>query len=165
MRSSSSTRSSGSPELDAAEQELRKSFRQITDDVLKMSNDEILFELLEKKMGKKEETKPTVEKKPRTVKFSVTDGKLPRVANEPGNPFLLRMPMTTSVPAKSKRTIALGVSCSLPLVLVRQGEAKLVPPNEELRVELGGEFMTQVGEDEIVARLYVLDNGEVEATR
>jgi hypothetical protein len=73
--------------------------------------------------------------------------------------------MTTSVPPKSKRTVALGVSCSLPLVFVRGGVAKLVPPNEELKVELGGEFTTMIGEDEIVARLYVLDNGNVEAVR
>jgi hypothetical protein len=145
--------------------------KSLDEDVAKIQADELVkfldMEFLKEieNMAKKEETKNEKTETSRKVKFSITDGKLPKKADEPGNPFLLRMPMTTSVPPKSKRTVSLGVSCALPLVMVRQGEAKLVPPNEELKVELGGEFVTTVGEDEVVARLYVLDNGNVEATR
>lgn len=93
------------------------------------------------------------------VKFSVSDGKMPKKTENAGAPFALRMPMNVTVPKGSTRPLKLGITCALPCIIVRASEAKLFAPGQEFVVDLAAHNDTLViGENEVVAHCFVIDN-------
>lgn len=93
------------------------------------------------------------------VKFDVTDGKAPRKIDTPGKPFGLRAPMDINVPVGVNRSLSLGLTCQLPVVVVDSAGASLYPPNTQLRANLTN---VNVSEGEVIAQAFVLDNSDVE---
>ena len=116
-----------------------------------------------KKFFKKEKPKEQTMAKKKTVKFKVTDGKQPKKLASVGGPFGLRAPMNVNIPARSTRTLKLGLSCELPvLVTVGDRPPEFFAPGVELSVTLGSRESTDFSEGEVVAKAFVLDNSDVE---
>lgn len=124
-----------------------------------------------KKLFKKEEQKKeehTMAK--RKVNFTVTDGSKPRKLEGPGKPFGLKLPFSVTLPPRTTREVNLGVSCELPLLVVPavlspglQVGVTTVTPGESVKVLLTSNSDTvTLSEGEIVARVYVIDNSDME---
>ena len=110
----------------------------------------------------KEESKMA---KKKTVKFKKLDGMLPRKSTQPGGPFELRLPIAVELQAHGTvKSFALGLSCELPVLVVRDSEAVFFAPGQELRVSIENKRDDQLslGPGEVVAKAYVLDNSDLE---
>ena len=104
------------------------------------------------------------------ISFKTTDGVKPRKLDGPGKPFGLRLPMSVNLPPRTSREIDLGVSCDVPVLLVpnlfslaAQSDVKFFGPGTALKVTIvSGNDHMNLGEGEVVAKVFVFDNSDME---
>jgi hypothetical protein len=98
------------------------------------------------------------------VKFKITDGLRPRKSEGSGKPFELRLPMDIAVASMSNTTVKLGLSCEVPLVVVRGTSIRVVAPGEDISIEIlnPNQATLALGMGEVVARGFCLDNSDCE---
>jgi hypothetical protein len=97
------------------------------------------------------------------VKFTLSDGVAPLQSEEPGRPFLLKMPINITIPSRVDSDLDLGVAVDRACVVVRGSVCTLFAPNTKLSVKLvnpAAEVLV-MGRGETVARLFVLDNSDL----
>lgn len=109
---------------------------------------------LEKKMAKR-----------KIVQFKKGDAPSPGRSDDLGRPFLLKLPVSVTLPATGSRSVRLGLSCNLPCFVCREDFVKVFAPGQELEVTLKNHDLASplvLGQGEVVARCFLLDSTELE---
>lgn len=92
------------------------------------------------------------------VKFTINDGIAPKKLDEPINIFKVFAPISFNVQARSKLEINLGITCNVPIILVRGSDVKLIAPYNDIRVIIDNviDETLSIGQNEAIAKLYPL---------
>lgn len=117
-----------------------------------------------KKILLKEDEEENMSRKKLVVEFKKTDGPTPGRSEQAGRPFLLKLPMSITLPPGATRVMKMGLSCNLPAIVCRRGETTIFAPGQELEVTLRNNEVNPLvlGEKEVVAQCFVLDNTDLE---
>ena len=102
------------------------------------------------------------------VNFKLTDGIKPKKMDSAGKPFGLKLPFAVTVAPNSIKEIDLGISCELPLLVISnfsdmsESKVKLVAPGERIVVTISTLSGVSLGDGEVVAKAFVVDNSDME---
>lgn len=91
--------------------------------------------------------------KKKSVEFKILDGMKPVRLEIPGRPWALKAPLAV----RDSRRLRLGVSCELPVLVVKGNKVEFFAPNQELAVDIAD----VTGAGEVVARAFVVDCSDI----
>ena len=102
------------------------------------------------------------------VNFKLTDGMKPKKLDSAGKPFGLKLPFAVTVQPNSIKEISLGLSCDVPLIVIPvfadmiDNKVSIVAPGQPIVVTISTLPGVSLGDGEVVAKAFALDNSDSE---
>lgn len=128
----------------------------------------ILWTRLKQYFKPVEKQKEVITMAKKKVVFKLTDGMKPKKMDTAGKPFGLKLPFSVTVQSNSVKEISLGLSCDMPLLVIpvfsdmSENKVSLIAPGEPIVIQIRSLSGVSLGEGEVVAKAFVIDNSDAE---